>query len=227
MSEDLQQLMQIRANVYGRLQFLYSYPLSKAKVKPLLEVWSRKGGEGKEAPSEDEDLNRLRGLVGRVTNWDSFVEELNVEYTRLFIGPGRAPAPPYASFYLEGEQLMGEEVIKVRKKYLGWRMVPLQLGRVPDDHIALEFAFLGHLSTEAHLALVQRDEARFLHVLEGSNEFLREHVLTWVPMFCKNMASSASDEFFKWLSTATLNIVQDDAAVTQDLLQERQVAIPK
>ncbi len=214
------QLMQIRANVYGRLQFLYSYPLSKTKVKPLLEVWSRNGEGGKES-SEEEDLNHLRSLVKGVTNWDSFIEELNVEYTRLFIGPGRAPAPPYASFYLEGEQLMGEEAIKVRKAYLGWRMVPLQLGRVPDDHVALEFAFLGHLSTEGDLALVQRDEARFLQVLRSSEEFLREHMLTWVPTFCRNMAAATGHEFFKWLSIATEHIVQADAVMTKNLLEEQ------
>jgi TorA maturation chaperone TorD len=214
--DDLRQLMQTRANVYGRLQYLYSYPLSKAKLEPLLQVWTRKGGV-----ESDEDLSLLEHIVSEANNdWDSFVEGLNVEYTRLFIGPGRAPAPPYASFYLEGGQLMGEEVIKVRRMYLGWKMVPLQLGRVPDDHIALEFAFLGHLSTEGYLALVQNDETRFVESLRSSEQFLREHVLTWVPAFCKRIAAATHHQFFRWLADATQHIVESDAVVVRDLLEK-------
>jgi TorA maturation chaperone TorD len=211
MSEDQKRLARIRANLYGRLQFLYTYPIPKRKVEPLLQLWVKEQGkttsEGYPSP--------LAKIVNAINDWDSFVRDLNAEYKRLFFGSESPLVPLSASLYL-GEK----EVAKLGEIYSGWKMFPLRLVKASIDSIALEFAFLGNLATQDYRTLVENDQARHVELLQIAQEFLREHVKTWVPSFCQRTQSTTQNEFFKWLSATTLDIIETDFRVTGKLLRE-------
>ncbi|MCL5736356.1 MAG: molecular chaperone TorD family protein [Actinobacteria bacterium] len=195
------------AGLWGLLAEVYTYPLSREKLTLLSGL-----------VSEDESLGRalaaLRNALVDVTDWDRLAEELNVEYTRLFEGPGHVPAPPYASFYLNGGLLMGSETVAVRRTYLERNVAPVQMGRVPDDHIALELAFISHLSGEAHAALAQGNDARAQSSLEAQGRFLRDHLLTWLPRFREAVASATPRKFFEELANLTEGFAQMHAEFT-------------
>ncbi len=89
------------------------------------------------------------------------VEDLQVEYTRLFINAvPRVPAPPFGSVYLEGgRSLFGKTTEKVRDFY---RMNGFDIAdpsAVPDE-ITLELEFLGHLAGQGRY----EEEGQFLSV---------------------------------------------------------------
>ncbi|MDP6883503.1 MAG: molecular chaperone TorD family protein, partial [Rhodospirillales bacterium] len=179
---------QSRRVLYRVLQALYSYPLSRDKVGPLVDL--RFDSEAMETA-----FASLRKVLARVTDWDAFIVGLNVEYTRLFEGPGFLPAPPYASYYLNGERLMGPETVAARRTYLKEGVAARQRGQTPDDHIALELAFMAHLSDKIAEALDKGDDERCRDLRDVQKHFLRDHLLPWVPVFCLKVAAATPHEF--------------------------------
>ncbi|MCP4399037.1 MAG: molecular chaperone TorD family protein [bacterium] len=211
--EEFAQILQSRTALYHLLQGLYTYPLSRDKVEPLLELVS---GDKR----LEEGISLLRNVLKVVREWEGFLEQLNIEYTRLFEGPGRPPVPPYASFYLNDGLLMGPEALAVRQIYLEWKVAPIQIGHVPDDHIALELGFMGHLSGETVAALNQRDDIQWQTLLKAQMHFLNEHILAWVPHFCNQIASATPNEFFQGLSKLTQTFVEIDCLWIQGKEEE-------
>jgi putative dimethyl sulfoxide reductase chaperone len=204
------EILQSRSNVYRTLQALCAYPLGREKVEAIFEL---NGGHSR----LEEELHPLCDFLREVTDWDGFIEDLNLEYIRLFEGPGDIPAPPYASFYLNGGQLMGPETITVRRKYVTWGVAPIDMGKAPDDHIALELAFMGYLSDETSDALAEQDEARCAALTEAQIDFLGKHLLTWVPKFVSETLSAKPSEFFTRLSRFAQAYLEEDVAVLAKL----------
>lgn len=139
-------------------------------------------------------------------------DELNIEMTRLLEGPGLTPAPPYASYYLNSKQLMGPPAMAARHVYLQWRAIPTGEMQLPGDHIALELGFMAHL---AQLA-VEGDET----ALSAGRDFLRRHLLPWLPRFCDALAKSSRVPFFAGLAHLTQAAVQADLAWLDHILSE-------
>lgn len=48
---------------------------------------------------------------------DLELESLKVDYTRLFVGMFKLPAPPHGSVYLEDNRIMAESIIDIRNWY--------------------------------------------------------------------------------------------------------------
>jgi len=210
-------ILQSRSNVYRILQALYGSPLGREKVGAVLEL---KGGHSR----LEKELEPLRNFLSTVTDWDGFIEDINLEYTRLFEGPGEIPAPPYASFYLNGRQLMGPETITVRRKYVTWGVAPIDMGKAPDDHIALELAFMGYLSDEASQALDKRDDVRYAALMEAQIDFLEKHLLSWAPDFFSGTLSAKPSEFFTRLSRFTLAYLEEEAVLLAELAEAKATA---
>ncbi|MEP0805111.1 MAG: molecular chaperone TorD family protein [Chloroflexota bacterium] len=85
--------------LYRLLSALYRYPLTGEKLAALAAL----------TLADDFPLAQALGELQATVEGadDAALESLNVEMTRLLEGPGVTPAVPYASFYLNGKQLMG------------------------------------------------------------------------------------------------------------------------
>lgn len=207
---------QTRRVLYRVLQALYSYPLSREKVEPLLDLTF-------ESEPVEMAFASLRNVLAKVTDWEAFVDRLNVEYTRLFEGPGFLPAPPYASYFVNDKRLMGPEAVAVRRTYLKWGVAAQQLGRVPDDHIALELAFMAYLSDEIADAFGQGDDDQCKNLRDVQKNFLKDHLLPWVPVFCLKVVAATQNEFFIELSSLTLACLESD----QECLAGKHAEVPR
>ena len=115
---------------------------------------------------------------------DSYWEEAEFVFNKLFVGPMALLAPPYASYYLEPEpQLMGKSTLKVRRLYEMAGLVSSVQDFLPDDHLGVELdAALGFL-TLAERFDVEEPRALWRY-------FLHEHLESWVPRFL-DLARSA------------------------------------
>lgn len=195
--------MEARTLTYGLLQALFRYPLSREKLEPLRRLES--GVPALEAP-----LAELRQLIGGVDDWTQFVEDLNVEYTRLLEGPGGVPAPPYASFYVNGGRLMGAEAVAVKRRYAQSGIIATSNDGTPEDHVAVELAFMSHLGAEA--AAAARDEpSRAKALVDAQLGFLSKHLVSWLPAFCSRLQTKAKHRFFVLLATLLLVVLENDA----------------
>lgn len=115
------------------------------------------------------------------------IERLKAEYTRLFIGPARLPAPPWESVYRgEDRLLLQSSTLEVRALYRSRGALPAHYPAVADDHVALELAFL-HLVSRRAQELLANDadvDHSFLSPLAASmDRIVNEHLLAWLPRF--------------------------------------------
>jgi len=180
-------------HIYNLLRQLFLKEPSKEIILALSDI----------SLEEDEEIDSGLKLMASAVKknkdrLEAWLEELAIEYTRLFIGPKNPPAVPYASFYLsESHSLMTDETIDVRKRYLEAGMVVKELHSIPDDHIGIELEFIYYL-TQKTLDLFEqgaREEASRL--FEIRSNFLKGHMALWIPFFLEKVIESAHDDFYK------------------------------
>ena len=195
-------ILEARLVLYRLLAALYRYPLTAEKLSALQAVQAE--GESSAAQA----VSALQQAAGSPS-----VERLNVEMTRLLEGPGITPAVPYASYYLNGRQLMGAAAQAAHRLYLEQGVEPEQ-GSIPPDHIALELGFLAVL---AERTLIDADPAS---ALETSLLFVHEHLQPWLGMFCAALETSSHEPFFAALAQATQQVIAEDEAWLQESLRK-------
>lgn len=113
------------------------------------------------------------------------LEELQVEYTRLFInsGQGPTPAPPYASVYLDGGMLQGGSTEQLAALYRQQGFEPDGNGE-PVDHLSFQLQFLALLT------------ARDRH--DGSEEkFLADFFRPWFQLFYTKVLENTRHPFYR------------------------------
>ncbi|BCB96220.1 dehydrogenase [Dissulfurispira thermophila] len=155
-----------------------------------------------EEEADDEINHGLKIMIDSAKNnlhrLDEWLEELALEYARLFIGPKNPPAVPYASFYLsESHSLMTEETIDVRKRYLEANMAVKNLYSIPDDHIGIELEFIYYLTQKIIELFEQGQREDASRLFEIRSNFLSEHVSQWVPFFSDKVLDSTQEDFYK------------------------------
>lgn len=129
---------------------------------------------------------------------------LAVEFCRLFIGP-QPLCPPYASVY-RGEALLGGRARTALEAFMqrldfSWDERATRIAS--PDHIAVELAILAHLYA--------RDDAMSVH------EFLRDHVLPWVPAYCEAVAAAATLSLYRTAARLVAALLADTADSTPPL----------
>ena len=137
------------------------------------------------------------------------LEDLAADYTHLFIAvtkktegitylKDRENAPPYESVYRAKKPLVfQEETIKVRREYMKHGLLPKDFMKEPDDHIAFELDFMGHLSKKA-LDHLEKDKVKECEeILVTQEQFLGEHLLRWVPLFSAQIVKVAQTNFYR------------------------------
>jgi putative dimethyl sulfoxide reductase chaperone len=165
--------------------------------------------------SQDDEAERigLKKMQDSVkqnqTRLDEWIEELSLEFARLFIGPGQPPAVPFASFYLsETHALMTEETLAVRKKYLDAGLALKNLYQIPDDHISIELDFFYYLTARL-LELSQNGEnTEIERYLKFRHEFFMSHFVLWVPEFARRILESTHEDYFKGAASFLLQTVK-------------------
>lgn len=137
-------------------------------------------------------------------------EELGVEYARLFLATGTHIAP-YESVFIRGwreerPQLWGEATVVV-KKFYEEAGLELQTGQTPD-HLGLELEAMAVLA-ECEAARLESGDEAGAGRLEGlQRRFCEEHLMRWVPEFCKAVEQQAESSFYRSMAALTASLVQ-------------------
>lgn len=143
---------------------------------------------------------------------------LKGEYHRLFVGPYRLPAPPYASIYLEpGWTLMGPSTLEVLKRYgeAGFRLSPA-FKDLPD-HVTTELLFMACLVREEAEAWQHGDAEATATILQREKTFLGDHLVQWIPRFSKQILASTEEPFYRLLACLLRDFVIRDSGTTAAL----------
>ncbi len=147
----------------------------------------------------------------RALDEDRAVEELAIDYCRLFVGP-RAMCPPYASVY-RGEALLGGRAEArldafMREHGLG---VSGQAARIAsEDHAAIQLAVLSSLY-ERVVEVRGRTDQRDIH-LATIGEFIGAHVLPWMPVFLGDVSNCAERALYSSLAQVVTGLLDGEPA---------------
>jgi putative dimethyl sulfoxide reductase chaperone len=140
------------------------------------------------------------------------LQELLIDYTRLFLGPNETFALPYGSVWLTGEKsLMQDSTLAVRALYEqagfevedGFRELP--------DHVAVELEFLYLLKFREAEALHRQDDAALADNAAQRRDFLATHLGRWIGPFTAAMREHAQTSFYRELASLTESFVQREA----------------
>ncbi|NLC39011.1 MAG: molecular chaperone TorD family protein [Clostridia bacterium] len=150
---------------------------------------------------------------------DETVDELRSDYTRLFIGPNKLPAPPWESAYLHEERLLFQkETLMVRRAYLKYHFLPKRYGHEADDHLGLELDFMYQLGLLALGAFQEQRFERYLSILHDQKDFLSHHLLKWVGEFSNDVTAHARTAFYRGMAKILKGFLTLDLAALDELL---------
>lgn len=192
-----------RSNVYILLAAIYHGEPSMALLKQIketrfLEVLSDCGVQ------LDNDFSQASD--------DELTEDLAVEYTRLFIGPGKH-IPPYESVHHERDDgnwgnFWGASTVEVKKfiESTGLKY-NVEYSGLPD-HIGVEFDFMHEVTMREAQAWEEEDSYGALHCLKIEKKFIEEHLVKWIPTFCDKVVKNVQLSFYREMAKQTKNFIE-------------------
>ncbi|MFQ5830283.1 MAG: molecular chaperone [Candidatus Methylomirabilia bacterium] len=135
-------------------------------------------------------------------------ERVADEFTVLFVGP-RPALNPYESYYLAGK--MYAEPLSVVRSFL--RRAGLTKNPEapdPEDSVASEFEVMGRLVERQRQARDPDGEATGLHV---QAEFLKHHILVWIPRFASDLLQEKHAVFYRGAAKLCLGFLEIEREV--------------
>lgn len=158
---------------------------SKGEAAPILELLRHEY-------ALEAEVKRLENALGGLTVLASAQLELAADFAELFLVDARTSAPPYASFWNDGERLFQSETAQRMAKRLAQSgfSVTREFNE-PADHLAIMLEYLAFRCERlAGLGKGDRSEE-----FEYTREYLRNELCNWLPAFASrcNQATTASD----------------------------------
>lgn len=150
----------------------------------------------------------------------AFLEEAKDEYTRLFIGPMSLVAPPWESVYGQKDAMLFQEsTLEVRNTYRQYGLIPEGYPHVADDSLALELHFMALLAQRGLDAFYAGKNDDLIADLTGSSDFLKKHLLVWVPKFLERMKGAKTSILYPQMCLVLDEFLRKDAETVKEVLQ--------
>lgn len=186
-----------------------------ADARTMEECKLMLGGEGAGLDAQAE-------IAAFVRETPDCAERLRSEYAKLFVGPGKLPAPPWESVYVCGEDLLFQQsTLAVRQAF---RAAGYQASGYPheaDDHLATELHFMAALSEDAKRAYDEQNADRLTLLLSRQLVFLCEHLDVWLPAFVRRLherADSSTSRFYPAFAVLAAEICKADIEAIGELM---------
>lgn len=142
---------------------------------------------------------------------EKLLDDLAMEYSRLFIGPGKHISPHESVHLKEGNGsglLWGEATAKVKKFIESSGLVyKYEYCGIPD-HISVELEFVQKVTNQAVQTWENKDFDRMLYCLKIEKKFIEEHLIKWTPLFCDKIIKSAKLSFYREIAKLTKSFMK-------------------
>jgi TorA maturation chaperone TorD len=144
----------------------------------------------------DDFQSRMLKAAGLYSSQESYLLELQKEYTRLCHASKPRLLPLFESVYREGK-LLQQSTVDVARLYY---QAGLQLAEgfsLPPDHISLELEFMAYLCSQEIEAAEKNDSLVLGKAKEMQQKMLTEHLRFFVTAFAERIQKHASLEFYQ------------------------------
>ncbi len=215
-----QDLAEARAKLYQLLATIYAAPPTPDFLKLLAEWATILRATDTTAQPLSQQIRQGLAIMDdffkrpREESWDELVETLSVEFTRLFRGvkPNYSPLPPYESVYRENPgRVFGELSIEVKRLYHHFGLdLASEFHGEPPDHLSFELEFMHLLCNREAEAWERDNEDEALRLVQVEEDFLKEHLLTWLARFCDKIREYDRLGLFRGLADLTEGWVNFD-----------------
>jgi TorA maturation chaperone TorD len=127
------------------------------------------------------------------------LEDLAVEYTHLFLGPGKHISP-HESVHHQREdgqwgKLWGASTVEVKRFIEATGLTYNEEFKGLPDHISVEFEFMQQLTLREEKAW-KEDPGQAQACRQVEKKFIEEHLIRWVPAFCEMVIQEAESPFY-------------------------------
>jgi len=192
----------IRSNIYGFLSSMFreeitAERLQQIKSPAIKEVFSEMGVHYDIFSHEDQD---------------QLLEDLAVEYARLFLGPDKHISPHESIHHQrdDGDWGMhwGGSTVEVKKfiETAGLEYKPEYTGM--PDHISVELDFMKEAAGREAQALEEKDWEGALYCQKMEKKFICDHLIKWIPSFCDKIISRAQISLYGDLAEVTKKFIE-------------------
>ncbi len=143
---------------------------------------------------------------------EQLLDELAVEYARLFLGPGKHISPHESVHHQRDDaqwsQLWGQSTVEVKKfiEFSGLHYKSEYTGL--PDHISVELEFMQQVTLREEQAWAEQDKDTALSCLKNEKKFIEEHLARWVPSFCEKVIQEAELLFYREMAALTKNFIE-------------------
>ncbi|WP_339103166.1 molecular chaperone TorD family protein [Haloterrigena salinisoli] len=205
MSVNQQALYEARLELVNFLIDAFADVPSEAFVEAILseDVLLPDEGAGEEL---DEGFSALEAFIeeNRERDVDAVRDDLEREFTRLFVGP-RPPILPHETYYREDTDFRGAGLAKVEASYgaAGWS--PPEEYPEENDYVAVELAFLRYL--------IRQQRAGYEETVGYQRVFHEEHLSEWIPSFAADVRETTDERFYE----AVASILEGTVAFEEEI----------
>ncbi len=138
------------------------------------------------------------------------LDDLLLDYTRLFLGPYEILAKPYGSCYVEGEKVvMGDSTMNAKACYQQIGFEPAEDFLEMPDHVAVELEFLYLVNFRKAEALAAGKPETAAEFESVRRTFLQNHLGSWVADFSTKITAGATSNFYRVLGELLQAFVED------------------
>lgn len=215
--EEIVDWMDSRANVYRLLSRCFASEVDAALAQELARGFVLESDNAMLSAEVDAMKATLSGID------DSGLEMLAVTFDRVFFGMGPLTAHhafPYESVYTSDRAIMMQQAYsQVVAAYREQRLAKDASFKEPEDHIAVELAFMATLAQRCALLLRQGEEDAAVETVAQQLAFLLEHLLSWTDRFSADLRRAAGEGFYFHLAQFAQLFMEEDAALLAELLE--------
>lgn len=223
----VQEVLRGRAGSYRMFSRLFLRPLSEAEIDELAAMRL----EDRVADLEGtgllaEGFNDMgRGLHRRHTGTKSL---LSTDYTMCCDGISTYEglrAVPYASIFIGSKKGDKAELFQepFRADRAVYRREGIQVNKdlnLPDDHLSFELSFMADMADAAASAVAADDLAEALRLIDVSEDFRMNHILSWYPQFFDLATKLVETRFYRGVLRATYGFLEMDGDTLAELRAE-------
>ncbi len=155
----------------------------------------------------------IEGIDGLMQKPEAeLLEDLAVEYTRLFLGPGKHISP-HESVHHQREdgqwgKLWGKSTVEVKKFIEATGLSYTDDYKGLPDHISVEFEFMQLLILAEEQAWMDEDRDKAVACRQVEKKFIEEHLINWIPNFCEKVVQETELPFYKAMATLTRSFIE-------------------
>jgi TorA maturation chaperone TorD len=191
----------IRSNIYGFLSSMFREEISAERLRQI------KGPAIKKVLSE----MGVQYDIFSQKDQDQLLEDLAVEYARLFLGPDKHISPHESLHHQRDDgdwgTHWGGSTVDVKKFIETTGLEYKQEYSGMPDHISVELDFMKEAAGREAQAIEEKDWEGALYCQKMEKKFICDHLIKWIPAFCDKIISQAEISFYGDLADVTKDFI--------------------